>query len=267
MEKPRNEDCCGSGCNPCIFDVYEKSLKSVQPTTQVLNPLKYLPFLLKNIEELSNDTFKYTFETLDETKPEISLNMSNYAILRAENFSRPYTILSNDFLKIGCFQVIIRQYPNGKMSEKLKNSKIGDKLFWRGPYSHFDFEPTSHILLIGSGTGILPLFNIAKALTSDENCETLIQIIGCFRSLGNILLRNELHELTKFWNCSVQYFIEEANNKQLLYKENVTFRKLDDNSLKQFLSKSKTVVTCGSNMFNEFVQKIANECEIKLIIL
>lgn len=25
-ERPRGEDCCGGGCNPCVFDVYDAAL-------------------------------------------------------------------------------------------------------------------------------------------------------------------------------------------------------------------------------------------------
>lgn len=219
------------------------------------------------MEKLSDDTFLYTFETLAEQKSHIILQLSNYAILRGENFSRPFTILSNEFLKTGCFQVIIRLYPNGKMSEKLRKTAIGDILHWRGPYSHLDFQQTSHILLIGSGTGILPLFNIAKALTADENCESLIHVVGCFRSLENILLRAELHALTKFWNCTVQYFVQEASKQSLFYKEQILFQKLDTNSLRKILDGSKTAVCCGSVGFNQFVRDVASECELKIVIL
>lgn len=26
-ERPLNTDCCGSGCNPCIFDLYQSALQ------------------------------------------------------------------------------------------------------------------------------------------------------------------------------------------------------------------------------------------------
>ena len=26
-EEPSQSDCCGSGCNPCVFDIYEQELK------------------------------------------------------------------------------------------------------------------------------------------------------------------------------------------------------------------------------------------------
>ncbi|CAB3243841.1 unnamed protein product [Arctia plantaginis] len=43
MEKPvepNKEDCCNSGCNPCIFDIYEKQLKIYE---QYLQNGKYNP--------------------------------------------------------------------------------------------------------------------------------------------------------------------------------------------------------------------------------
>ncbi|XKL61036.1 hypothetical protein PGB90_008093 [Kerria lacca] len=72
-EKPSENDCCGSGCNPCIFDIYEKLLKthksgnissssSVKIRYDLLSPLKYKPFILLNIQKENANCNIYTFK-------------------------------------------------------------------------------------------------------------------------------------------------------------------------------------------------------------
>lgn len=38
--EPRDEDCCGVGCVPCIFDVYEESLKKYEAWLKTQNSEK-----------------------------------------------------------------------------------------------------------------------------------------------------------------------------------------------------------------------------------
>lgn len=37
LEKPLPSECCGSGCRPCVMDVYEEQLE-IWRTLQVMNP-------------------------------------------------------------------------------------------------------------------------------------------------------------------------------------------------------------------------------------
>lgn len=62
---PLEEDCCGSGCIPCIFDVHKRLLnewesRKVQDVktkliNNLLSPLSYKIFTITNISETSED--------------------------------------------------------------------------------------------------------------------------------------------------------------------------------------------------------------------
>lgn len=64
---PLNEDCCGSGCTPCIFDVHKTLLKEwesrktqnvkVKTSNNLLSTLSYKVFIITDISETSEDYF------------------------------------------------------------------------------------------------------------------------------------------------------------------------------------------------------------------
>ncbi|XP_065210349.1 NADH-cytochrome b5 reductase-like isoform X1 [Planococcus citri] len=87
-EKPLDSDCCGSGCTPCVFDVYEELLakwkvssktsniapEKLRLRTDLLSVLKYKPYKLLEIETVTENANIYTFIPLlteeDEDKEE-----------------------------------------------------------------------------------------------------------------------------------------------------------------------------------------------------
>ncbi len=74
-QKPSQSDCCGSGCSPCVFEVYDKLLETLgnkktdvgqQSVTgdrhDLLSPLKYSPFVLLDIVKVNVSCRLYTFQ-------------------------------------------------------------------------------------------------------------------------------------------------------------------------------------------------------------
>lgn len=64
---PLEEDCCGSGCTPCVFDVYKILLKEweskkkqdvkVKMSSNLLSLLSYKTFIITDIFETSEEYF------------------------------------------------------------------------------------------------------------------------------------------------------------------------------------------------------------------
>jgi len=60
---PLEEDCCSSGCTPCIFDVHKTLLKEwenkktreVKTTDNLLSLLSYKTFVITDISDASKD--------------------------------------------------------------------------------------------------------------------------------------------------------------------------------------------------------------------
>ena len=72
-KKPSDSDCCGSGCSPCVFEVYEKLLLECNKQTQsiisnrqtrrdLLSPIMYKPFELSSVITIDRTYFLYIFK-------------------------------------------------------------------------------------------------------------------------------------------------------------------------------------------------------------
>jgi len=60
--------------------------------------------------------------------------------------------------------VIIKRYKDGTISRHLEKVKIGEEIFWRGPYGNFSY--TDHqkelLIILCIGTGIAPMVPIVR---------------------------------------------------------------------------------------------------------
>jgi len=73
--KPSDDDCCGSGCPTCVFDLYELELSKwrrrceeidngldEQSVDDVISVYEYKEFRLMKIEQISKKIVYFTFE-------------------------------------------------------------------------------------------------------------------------------------------------------------------------------------------------------------
>lgn len=301
--KPDDSECCGSGCKPCIFDIYEQKLKEWEKgisnlkESTALNKLKYLPFLITSIEYLSESVkilkfqainFKKSigndfelFDPISESMYDIleeclNIKAGEYLIMKGLNeingnrtiISRPYTpvLEKSDNIK-GVFTIIVSLLVNGKMSQYLKKLKPNDIVFWRGPYLEFEYAINSykHLLLIGGGTGIVPMYNIAKNVVENEDDETLVSLFCCFKTTKHILLRKQIHLLKDYWNFKAKIYVSynDDSNFKLSYNEFIVYKKIDETVLHEEIMecdpKNILVLISGPNVFNNFVETIVKK--------
>ena len=83
---------------------------------------------------------------------------------------------------------------HGPASTGLFNTKVGDKIGIRGPYGNSFDVKDGKILLVGGGTGLVPLMRL---LTTIQNTHDVTVLIGAktkdevfFEDLANQLLQN-----------------------------------------------------------------------------
>lgn len=241
MDKPTDEDCCHSDCRNCIFDVYEKHkhqhIRDIfESGENALSLIQYRPFILVRIDGDSLHTNVYTF--IPEGKGiGVYYNPGQHAVLKHVissdtrnnndespsetrlNLSRAYTLIPWDHGDHpGSFSVVVKLYDGGKMSSVIRQWALGDICFWRGPYNgagSWTYQPNrvKSIIMICMGTGIAPMFALARSITENEDDETCVRILYASRTPGEIVLRKHVRELCKFWNVACTHFLSEGFNE------------------------------------------------------
>lgn len=105
LEKPLPSDCCGSGCTPCVFDIYENHLQSMKENQKtsncsdvnllrldLLSITRFKPFRLIEKHKLSEDVFLLRFQAIENIRGEQNKNSGISGIL-------PYNIGQHLFLR------------------------------------------------------------------------------------------------------------------------------------------------------------------------
>ncbi|XP_014363537.2 NADH-cytochrome b5 reductase-like [Papilio machaon] len=272
--EPSKEDCCNSGCNPCIFDVYEKQLRKYQifltqnelpvTTENGILQLEYTTFFVHNIYFICDSHKLITFKRLrqEKNKQPVQWNPGDHFLIKycSDNTvcTRAYTPIK---LKESCqddfdFSIILKQYNSGIVSTYLFNLQKGDETLWRGPYGSYEKMPTKYnrIIMLAQGTGIAPFISIIDSILSDEDDMTKMFLAYCCPSIDVILFRNELYNFKSFWNFTYKVFLSSSSDhKNTKYQEPIVYGKLkcdDLVNLKPFTSNDQ-VLLCGCSDFME----------------
>ncbi|XP_074817789.1 NADH-cytochrome b5 reductase-like isoform X2 [Natator depressus] len=157
--EPLPSQCCGSGCKPCVYDVYQKELaqweeakakkdrslltkQKEESSNSELNPDTFTSFKISSVEQLTEDTWQYTFQLPGNSS--LGLSLGQHIVLRGMvnglEVQRAYTPVSPVNAE-GYFEVLIKCYEAGLMSQYVKSWIEGDTVFWRGPFGGFPYSP------------------------------------------------------------------------------------------------------------------------------
>ncbi|XP_064644052.1 NADH-cytochrome b5 reductase-like [Lineus longissimus] len=241
-EEPSQADCCGTGCIPCVFDIYDQELKlweedcrkvmegasitkeetEADSSDSVLSLTEYRPFAIQSISVISHDTKLYRFSL--PTNGCLGLQVGQHIIMRSRGLpstvTRQYTPVSCVSLR-GSFDVLIKVYPKGKMSQYVKDWKVGEEVYWRGPFGQLTYKQNQYkrIIMLAAGTGIAPMVQVIQHILDNEADETLVKLhYGC-RSFADIILKYKLDEWSSYWNFSVEYFLSEDTEVNVIAKK------------------------------------------------
>ena len=140
----------------------------------------------------------------------------------------------------------------GESSTALYNLKIGDKIGVRGPYGN-SFEITNgKILLIGGGTGLVPLMRLIKYSNPDWTTNQMIVLMGSktkeevfFEDISNKML-------THSQNPQIIPVTEDGSYGEKGYVTDVLEKLLEENTY-------DAIYTCGPELMMHKVVKLANE--------
>ncbi|XP_059048417.1 NADH-cytochrome b5 reductase-like [Achroia grisella] len=281
--EPSREDCCNSGCNPCIFDIYEKQLaayKNYQETGEksddiydntcnAISQLEYTSFIVTSNTEICLEHNLILFKiknNVDNLK--VLWNPGDHLLVKCSTgpCTRAYTpvklkLINQEYFD---FSVIVKRYTSGIVSNYLCDLKSGDETLWRGPYGCYEITPNkfSRIIMVAQGTGILPFISIIQQILCDEDDLTKLVLYYCCQSIDCVLFRDNLYSYKSYWNFTYQIFMNNVREEACYkYQEPITCHKLqfdDVIKLKPFSINDQFLI-CGSPEFMKYYEKFLRD--------
>lgn len=97
----------------------------------------------------------------------------------------------------GHIELIVKKYPNGPMSTHMHDMVPGQRLDFKGPLPKYQWTPNKHehIALVAGGTGITPMYQLARAIFKNPEDKTKVTLIFGNVSEEDILLKKEFEHL------------------------------------------------------------------------
>lgn len=234
--EPLPSQCCGSGCSPCVFDLYDRDLarweaaraskdrsllrgKEPPNLPSRLSPETFLAFRISALDRLTQDTYRVRFALPGGSQ--LGLRPGQHLILRGIvdglEIQRAYTPISPANAE-GYFEVLIKCYQTGLMSQYVESLRAGDTAFWRGPFGNFFYKPNQYgeLLMLASGTGLAPMVPLLHSITDNAEDETFVTLVGCFKTFEGIYLKTFLQEQARFWNVRTFFVLSQESSPEQL---------------------------------------------------
>lgn len=143
---------------------------------------EWSPAKLGSREDITHDTILLTFELPDRGKP---LGLSTCACILAKFTSesnvviKPYTPISTNAM-VGKFQLLVKVYEDGQMSQHMKSMPIGGSL----DFKHIDKNVKiqfpfgrKKLTMLAGGTGITPMMQALHAILGTPGDTTEVTLI------------------------------------------------------------------------------------------
>jgi len=161
----------------------------------------FISLALDSVENVNHNTKKFRFKFDDENSvsglPVASAIVTKYKGPEAEKpVIRPYTPISDED-QPGYLDLLVKKYPNGPMSEHLFSMAPGQRLDVKGPIPKYPWSPNkhNHIALIAGGTGITPMYQLARQIFKNPEDKTQVTLIFGNVTEEDILLKRQFEDL------------------------------------------------------------------------
>jgi ring-1,2-phenylacetyl-CoA epoxidase subunit PaaE len=179
---------------------------------------KFHSLQIKNIRKETKSCVSISFEIPKELQSDFQYRSGQYLTLRSqinsEDVRRSYSLCSSP--SDHEWRVAIKQVENGKFSTYALNElKEGDFLDVMNPMGNFKLETDAHhsksYVLFAAGSGVTPIFSIAKSILREEPQSHVTMFYGN-QGFSEVIFREELENLkNEFLNrfCLVHLFSRE----------------------------------------------------------
>eukprot|EP00126_Sphaerothecum_destruens_P015362 Sdes_comp9325_c0_seq1m811 len=162
---------------------------------------EFMRYRLESSQDVSPTTKKLTFQ-LHSPFAQTGVFPSSYLLTRfkapATNqpVVRPYTPITSPRHR-GSFEILVKRYPDGKMSSHLHALPVGAYIEARGPVMKRQLRPNckQEMAFVAAGTGITPMYQVIRETLQNATDFTLMTLIYSCRNENEILLKQELEQL------------------------------------------------------------------------
>ncbi|XP_058205441.1 NADH--cytochrome b5 reductase 1 [Rhododendron vialii] len=165
-----------------------------------LDPDNFKQFKLVKKTPISHNVAKFRFELPTPTSV-LGLPIGQHISCRGkdsqgEDVIKPYTPTTLDS-DLGHFELVIKMYPQGRMSHHFREMCVGDYLAVKGPKGRFKYQPgqVRAFGMLAGGSGITPMFQVARAILENPKDKTKVHLIYANVTHEDILVKEELDGL------------------------------------------------------------------------
>ncbi|CAK9176646.1 unnamed protein product [Ilex paraguariensis] len=159
-----------------------------------LDPDNFKDFKLVKRTLLSHNVAKFRFELPTPTSM-LGLPIGQHISCRGkdvqgEDVIKPYTPTTLDSDR-GYFELVIKMYPQGRMSHHFREMRVGDYMAVKGPKGRFKYQPgqVRAFGMLAGGSGITPMFQVARAILENPQDRTKLHLIYANVTYEDILLK------------------------------------------------------------------------------
>ncbi|CAI0433272.1 unnamed protein product, partial [Linum tenue] len=126
---------------------------------------------------------------------------------QGEEVLKPYTPTTLDS-DLGHFELVIKMYPQGRMSHHFREMRVGESLAVKGPKGRFRYQPgqVRAFGMLAGGSGITPMFQVARAILENPKDQTKVHLIYANVTHDDILLKEELEVLASRYPDSFKIY-------------------------------------------------------------
>jgi cytochrome-b5 reductase len=167
---------------------YHRCFADAAPAPKGLDPASWKALTLQKITKLSDNSAIYRF-AFDDPKATSGMSVASLLMCKAAigsekadgtraNVIRPYTPISRPEVA-GYLDLVVKSYPEGKMSKHIGSLKVGDKLDMKGPIVKRAYVPNQfkQIGMVAGGTGLTPMLQVVDEILANKNDKTKVSFI------------------------------------------------------------------------------------------
>lgn len=67
--------------------------------------------------------------------------------------------------------------------------------------------------MLAAGTGIAPMLQVIRHIVNNDEEDTFVRLLYASKTYKDILLQQQLNQLTDFWNFTVHYVLSQVREK------------------------------------------------------